>query len=246
MWDDERQLNATAATLAVMACAAIAYALFAWAVRQPVFAFREVVVTTPLARANGAYLEAVVRSELSGTFFTLDLARARGALAHVPWVRSAGLRRQWPHRLEIEIEEHVPLARWSDGGLVNTLGEVFVADWNGELPQFSGPPGASQVMTNAYRGWTARLSPLDLRVRGLVLSARGGWEIRAEHAGAPIAIALGRDDTEARLARLIDAYPRTLETLARAGRPIDRVDLRYRNGFAARVPGTTDKPSRKT
>ena len=123
MWDDPRQLNATAATLAVMALAALLYAAFAWLVRQPVFAFREVVVTTPLARANGAYLEAVVRSELSGTFFTLDLNRAREAIARVPWVRGAGLRRQWPRRLEIEIEEHAPLARWSAGGLVNTRGD---------------------------------------------------------------------------------------------------------------------------
>src|SRR6478735_56949 len=131
MWDDERQLNAAAATLALMALVALAWSGVAWLVRQPVF----------------AYLEAVVRSELSGTFFTLDLARARQALAQVPWVRSAGLRRQWPRRLEIEIEEHAPLARWNDAGLVNTRGEVFVADWNGDLPQFSGPPGASAAMT---------------------------------------------------------------------------------------------------
>jgi cell division protein FtsQ len=241
MWDDERQLNAAAATLAVMALAALLYAGFAWLVRQPIFAFREVVVTTPLARANGAYLEAVVRSELTGTFFTLDLNRARAALARVPWVRSAGLRRQWPRRLEIEIEEHQPLARWNDGGLVNTRGEVFVADWNGELPHFRGPADTAVTMTTRYRDWTAQLAPLDLKVRGLVLTPRGGWEIRAERAGAPLSIALGRDDVDARLARLVGAYPRTLDALARAGRPVERVDLRYRNGFAARVPGALAK-----
>ena len=136
--------------------------------------------------------------------------------------------------------------RWVDSGLVNARCEVFVAEWNGDLPQFSGPPGTSNAMTAAFRDWSARLAALDVKVRGIVLSARGGWEIRAERAGAPLAIALGRDDTEARLARLIDAYPRTLGALARAGRPVDRVDLRYRNGFAARVPGATDKPSRRT
>jgi cell division protein FtsQ len=246
MWDDERQLNAAAATLAVMAVAALLYATLAWLARQPVFAFREVVVTTPLARANGAYLEAVVRSELAGTFFTLDLNRARAAIGHVPWVRSVGLRRQWPRRLEIEIEEHAPLARWNDGGLVDTYGEVFVADWNGELPQFRGPADSAMAMTARYRDWSERLAALDLKVRGLVLTARGGWEIQAERAGAPLSIALGRDDVDARLARLVGAYPRTLDALARAGRPVERVDLRYRNGFAARVPGTLDKPSRKT
>jgi len=246
MWDDPRALNATAVTLAVMALLALVYAAVTWLVRQPLFAFREVVVTTPLARANGAYLEAVVRSELSGTFFTLDLAHARTALGRVPWVRSAGLRRQWPRRLEIEIEEHEPLARWNEGGLVNTHGEVFVANSNAELPQFTGPQGTSDTMTARYRDWGARLAPLALRVRGLVLTPRGAWEIRAEGEDGPLAIALGRDDVDARLDRLVGAYPRTLATLARAGKPVARVDLRYRNGFAARVAGFVERPARKT
>jgi len=246
MWDDERQLNAAAATLALMAAVALAWAGVAWLVRQPAFAFREVVVTTPLSRANGAYLEAVVRSELSGTFFTLDLARARQALSQVPWVRSAGLRRQWPRRLEIEIEEHAPLARWNDAGLVNTRGEVFVADWNGDLPQFNGPPGASAAMTARYREWSAVVAPLDLAVRGLVLTPRGGWELRTDGRAGPLAIQLGRDDVDARLARLVAAYGRTIDALARAGRSVERVDLRYRNGFAARVPGVIDRAARRT
>ena len=246
MWDDPRQLNGAAAALAGMAIVALVYAAAAWLVRQPMFAFREVVVTTPLARANGAYLEAVVRSELAGTFFTLDLARARERLAQVPWVRTAGLRRQWPRRLEIEIEEHAPLARWNQQGLVNTAGEVFVADWNGDLPQFSGPQGSSPSMTARFRDWGARLAPLDLRVRGLTLTPRGGWEIRAEGRGGPLSIELGRDDTDARLDRLIAAYPRTIDALARAGRPVERVDMRYRNGFAARVPGAGERPARRT
>ena len=245
MWDDERQLNAAAATLALMAVAVLAYAAVAWLVRQPAFAFREVVVTTPLHRANGAYLEAVVRSELSGTFFTLDLARARSALAQVPWVRTAGLRRQWPRRLEIEIEEHAPLARWNEGGLVNTRGEVFVADWNGELPQFSGPPGASMTMTTRFRDWSAVVEPLALTVRGVALTPRGGWELRTDGRAGPLAIQLGRDDVDARLARLVAAYGRTVDALARAGRPVERVDLRYRNGFAARMPGVIDRPARR-
>jgi len=246
MWDDERQLNAAAATLALMAVGVLAYAGVAWLVRQPAFAFREVVVTTPLSRANGAYLEAVVRSELSGTFFTLDLARARQALAQVPWVRTAGLRRQWPRRLEIEIEEHAPLARWNDAGLVNTRGEVFVADWNGELPQFNGPPGASAAMTARYRDWSAVVAPLDLTVRGLALTPRGGWELRTDGRAGPLSIQLGRDDVDARLARLVAAYGRTIGALARAGRAVERVDLRYRNGFAARVPGVIDRATRRT
>jgi cell division protein FtsQ len=246
MWDDARALNAMALSLAGVALAFLLWGAIVWLVRQPVFAFRDVVVTTPLARASGAHLESIVREELAGTFFTLDLERARRALAQVPWVRDVALRRQWPHRLEIAVEEQSPFARWNDAGLVNTNGEVFVADWNGDLPQFNGPDGQSRTMAERYREFAAALAPLALTVRALTMSPRGGWEIAAAGAGGPLTLELGRDDTSGRLARFVGAYDRTIGALARANRGVEQVDLRYRNGFAARVPGFREKPSKKS
>ena len=246
MWDDPRQLNATALTLALLAAGFLIGAALAWLVRQPYFAFRDVAVTSKLARASGAHVESVVREELAGTFFTLDFDRARHALAEVPWVRGVALRRQWPGRLEIEIDEHAPLARWNDGGLVGQDGEVFVADWNGELPQFSGPEGQSENMAARYREWSAMLAPLALSIRTLALSQRGGWRIVVANAQQSLTIELGRDDPTARLAKFIGAYDRTIGALARSGRLVEQVDLRYRNGFAVRVPGFREKPAKKS
>jgi len=275
MWDDQRQLNGVSLALALCAAVALAMAAVTWLVRQPAFAFREVVITTPLNHASGAHLESVVREELAGTFFTLDLDRAGRALTRVPWVRSVALRRQWPRRLEIDVVEHKPLARWNDAGLVNTRGEVFTADWDADLPQFSGPEGRSASVTARYREWSAMLAPLGLSVRTLTLSARGGWEIQtadssgsiraagpsqganyshsggsaaaqAASVGVQLTIELGRDDPSARLARFVAVHDRTIGALARAGRHIEQVDLRYRNGFAARVPGFREKPARKS
>lgn len=246
MWNDPRQLSGISLALAIMAAALVLWGALSWAVRQPAFAFREVVVTTKLAHASGAHLESVVREELAGTLFTLDLERAKHALIQVPWVRSIGLRRQWPGRLEIEVEEHMPLARWNDDGLVNTRGEVFIADWNGDLPQFIGPDGDSALMTARYREWNAMLAPLALAVRTLTLSARGGWQIGAAGAEEKLTIELGRDDPAGRLARFVAAHDRTIARLARSGQPVTTVDLRYRNGFAARVPSFRAKPTKKT
>ena len=246
MWDDARTLNATALMLAAIAVGLALAGAFAWLVRQPAFAIREVVVTTPLARASGAHLESIVREELRGTFFTMDLERSRHALAQVPWVRDIALRRQWPHRLEIAVEEQEPLARWNDAGLVNTLGEVFVADWNGDLPQFNGPDGQSAAVAARYRDWTAMLSPLAMTIRALTLSARGGWQIGAAGNAGPLTLELGREDPGGRLARFVAAHDVTIGALARAGRPVGQVDLRYRNGFAARMPGFREKPARKS
>ena len=245
MWDDLKALNAFAATLASIAVALLAIGAVVWAARNDAFALREVVVATPLARSSPANLEAAIRSDLSGTFFTLDLDTARAALVRVPWVRNVSLRRQWPGRLEIAVEEHVPYARWGDSGLVNAQGEIFAATHDGELPQFDGPDARVSEVTARHREWSALLAPLDLRLRAIAVSPRGGWRLKAGSEEATLAIELGRDEPDARLARFVAAYGRTVGALARSGTRVGEVDLRYRNGFAARVPGFREKPPKR-
>jgi cell division protein FtsQ len=245
MWDDPKQLNAIAAGLATVAAAALAVGALAWLFRQPAFEFREIVVVTPLTRASASHLEAVIRDELAGTFFTMNLDRARVALAEVPWVRRASLSRRWPQRLEVSIEEHAPLARWNGDALVDENGEIFIADYAGELPQFEGGDSSAPDVTARFREWSAVLAPLSLVMQEIRLSPRGGWRLRVTGPFGPLDIELGRDEPGERLARFVAVYGRTIQTLARAGTRVDRVDMRYRNGFAARVPGFRGRPARK-
>ncbi len=246
MWDDAKALNALAGTLGLMALCAIAVASVLWLARQRAFSIREVVVTTPPQRASAAHLEAVIREELAGTFFTMNLDRARASIAKVPWVRSVAVRRQWPRTLEVALEEHEPFARWGDGALVNRQGEVFFASYAGELPQFNGPAGHAEEMRARYEEWSRQLTALGLALPELSLSARGGWSLKAAGAGTALAIELGRDDPDARLQRFVAAFGRTLGPLARAGTRVERVDLRYRNGFAARIPAFREGAARKS
>ena len=241
MWDDAKQMNALAATLALLAALGLVFALATYAVRLPAFAFDEVVVTTPLTRTNGAHLEAVIRAELAGTFFTMDLAGARNAITRVPWVRDAGLRRQWPNRLEVTIEEHEPLARFNDGEFVNARGEVFQAESRDELPRFVGPEMRAAEMTERYRAWSDALRPLSLHLAEVRLSPRGGWRVRVAGTESALTLELGREDADARLARFITAYRGTIGALARSGTRVETVDLRYRNGYAVRVPAFREK-----
>ena len=241
MWDDARQMNALAATLAVVSVLGLLAAGIAFVVRLPAFAFNEIVITGPVTRANAAQLEAVIRDDLAGTFFTMDLVRARTTLARVPWVRDVALRRQWPDRLEVTVDEHEPLARFNDGRFVSARGEVFAAQSRDVLPTFEGPEPRAAEMVERYRAFGDALRPLGLRLTDVRLSARGGWRLRAEGADGPLVLELGRDDPEGRLARFAGVHARTLGALARAGTKVEAVDLRYRNGFAARVPGFREK-----
>ncbi len=244
MWDNPRQLNVLALLFALTALALFAWGAAAWAVRQPAFALRQIVIEGPLVRANPAHVEAVIREELRGTFFTLRLPEARASLQRVSWVKRVALRRQWPDRLQITLVEHEPLARWTEGALVDTDGEVFNAEFAGDLPQLAGPEDSAARVAARFREYGAALSTRALSIAELRLSPRGGWQLRTA-GSAPLAIELGRNEPDARLARFVLYHARTVGALARAGTRIDYVDLRYRNGFAVRVPGFTEKPVRK-
>jgi cell division protein FtsQ len=244
MWDDPRRLNAAALLFFVTALVLLAWGGIAWAVRQPVFAIRHVVVDGTLGRVNPAHVGAVIREELRGTFFTMRLLDARTSLARVPWVKSVALRRLWPDRLEVTITEHQPLARWNESALVDVEGEAFNADFDGELPQLSGPEGSTALVAAGFRNFGAALAARGLAISELALSARGSWRLKTA-AGRPLTVDLGRNAPEERLSRFVAYYARTLGALARAGTRVEYVDLRYRNGFAVRVPGFVEKTTKK-
>jgi cell division protein FtsQ len=243
MWDDPKALNTLALVLVACALGAFVATAILWAARQPAFAIRHVVVRGDLKEVNRAHLEAVARESLYGTFFTLNLDHARAAFARVPWVRSATVRRSWPDRLEVTLTEHEPLARWlppaGEAALVNTEGEVFRADYAEELPLFSGPEGSSQEVSRRYQQSTQALAAIGRSPTAIRLSAQRGWELQLDN---ELALELGREQVMERLARFVSLYP---ATVARVKSSVGYVDMRYPNGFAARVAGFVERGGEK-
>ena len=165
----------------------------------------------------------------TGNFFAIDLAEMRSAVERLPWVRRVAVRRVWPARLEVFVEEHVALARWGDDALVNTHGERFLAKTQESLPWFVAPVGASAEVTRRYRRFAEIVAPLGTSVERIVLTQRHAWQVRL---GNGLHVMLGRDAdlAEARLRRFVEVYPSVRKT------GHEYVDLRYPNGFALRVP----------
>lgn len=230
MWDRPDILNRLADSLIAVAALLVLFGALHFVLRLPVFPLREVRVTNAVALVSREQVEALIRREIRGNFFTLDLAATRLAFAKLAWVRNVSMRRRWPDRLEVTLEEHVPLARWGNLALVNNHGEVFNAAYDGDLPLFVGPPEAAKEIVMQYEFFRRTLAAIGKAPAQVQVTPRRAWRVRLE--GGPT-LELGREQVEARLVRFVAAYGRTL---GRLDRRIDFVDLRYANGFAVRIP----------
>ena len=234
MWDNPRLLNLVAGILTAAACVILAFAGARFLLDSPWFPLRELTVQGDLAHTSRAELEAATRGRIAGNFFAADLGVLREGLEQLAWVRRAGVRRVWPDRIEVTLEEHVALARWGDAGLVNTFGERFAGQSEAVLPVFAGPPRTEAEVARRYRRYAELMSPLGGSLERLILTPRFAWQLRLS---SGLNIELGRDlasdPADARLARFVAAYPQTLGRIALRH---EYVDLRYPNGFALRVP----------
>ena len=230
MWDNAPLLRSIANALFGLSLVLVLYGVARYVLGLPVFPLRAVVLTAAPQHVSSEQLEKVVREQVSGNFFTVDLERTRQAFEQLPWVRKVSVRRKFPWSLELEVEEHVALARWNGTALVNTHGEVFAAACEQVLPAFIGQPDSSQQVTQMYGDLNAALQPMQRQITQLSLSPRFAWKVKLD---SGMELELGREQMQERLARFVAVYPYSLAMLAR---PVNRVDLRYRNGFAAYVP----------
>jgi cell division protein FtsQ len=234
VWHSARLLNLAAGLLAALALGLGLYAALRALLGSALFPVREIAVLGRLEHLDRDRLARALAGRISGNFFAADLGAVRRALEPLPWVRRVSVRRVWPDRIEVTVEEHVALARWGDHGLVDTYGEPFDASSDAALPRFVAPPGTEAELARRYRQFGALLARLGETVQGLTLTPRYAWQLRL---ASGLSLELGRDSTrdpvERRLRRFVAAYPATLGRIA--GRH-QHVDLRYPNGFALRIP----------
>jgi cell division protein FtsQ len=232
MWDNPRILNTAAGGLVGMAILMLLLSGTWLLLRSPFFPVTELEVKSTLAKTSREEIEAATRGRIGGNFFAVAPAEVRAGLEQLPWVRRASVRRVWPDRLEIELEEHVALARWGDDALVSIHGERFNGTTDQVLPLFLGPPGTEREVALRYARFANAVAPLGTPVERVVLTPRYAWQLRL---ASGLHVMLGRDAeaAEARLRAFVAAYP---QTLGRMARKHEYIDLRYPNGFALRVP----------
>jgi cell division protein FtsQ len=225
MWDNAGLLRGIANALFGFSVLAVLYGAVYYAVHLPgLFPLQSVQLSAAPQRVAAEGVLQMLRSETNGNFFTVDIEHVRQSLEKLPWVRSVSIRREFPHRLVLQLEEHQALARWNNAALVNQQGEVFsvgkdsAAVSNQPLPNFNGPEGTSAEVAQRYAQFSRQIAPLN-------------WQALQLRLDNGMVVELGREDVQQRLARFVAAQD-TVD-LSR----VKYVDLRYRNGFAVRQGG---------
>ncbi|HEY8887398.1 MAG TPA: cell division protein FtsQ/DivIB [Gallionella sp.] len=227
MWDNAALLRSIANALLGFSVCAVLYGVVYYATHLPgLFPLHSVRLMAAPQRVDTAEVLEVVRNEVRGNFFTVDIKQLRQFLEKLPWVRGVNIRREFPSRLAVQLEEHQALARWNNSALVNRQGEVFAAESEQVLPGFIGPDGAAAEVTQYYIQFDQQLAGLNLQVDQIVLTPRHAWQL---HLSNGMVLELGREDMQQRLARFVKVYP---YSLAAVQQRVKYVDLRYRNGFA--------------
>lgn len=166
---------------------------------------------------------------VSASLVAIDLERLKSELETQPWINQVTVRREWPDRLVIHVEEEQAIARWNQKDLLNQQGQIFSPQSaldQLQLPRLTGPEQSEQAVMLQYLQFNQLLYPLGVRIRDLVLNERGAWTMTLTN-GAEVR--LGRDAVLERLRRLVvfleSGYG---DQIVNTG----SIDLRYRNGIA--------------
>lgn len=188
-------------------------------------------IESPLKELSQEEIRNSVRPYVREGFMAVDVDEISKQLEALPWVVSASVRREWPDLLVVRVEEQKAVARWSNGGLLNARGELFVPTdmqpW-AALPLLRGPGESGKVVMKEYLSLQGMLAPLGLRISHLTMNERRAWSLNLQGGQQ---LRLGRSDLHTRLLRFVRVFARTLKPQLKK---IDSVDLRYTNGFAVR------------
>jgi cell division protein FtsQ len=190
--------------------------------------------------------QAEVRMALSGlvadeNFFSVPLAEVFRTARALEWVADVQVRRSWPDRLVLLIEERVPVAVWNGGLLVSTSGEPFRAlqQYNVDgLPHLYGPTERLSAVMDYYHSMSKVLAPVGLQIKRLDVDARLTAKLQLDNG---VTLMVDRHQYARKLRRFVRMYDGVLSADERG---LTRVDLRYADGMAVQWQQTspsTDK-----
>ncbi len=202
------------------------------------FPIHSVVVEGDYRHTDQGVLKERVLSEATRGFFNLDIAGIQREVQALPWVDRAYVRRIWPESISVTLEEHHPVARWNDDGLVSgnyelfqppglaNLEDTFLAEQLIHLPTLSSPYRRHVAMLKLFKEIKPILDSGKVPLAGIIEDERRSVSLELQ--GGLLVIVGHREILERtrRFARIFDTH------VAPVYDDVLRVDMRHTNGFA--------------
>ena len=202
------------------------YANIKQAIRLPV---KSVAIEGDFTKVSRDQIELIVRDSLSKDFLKVELKEIKKKIEEDPWVEFVNVKRIWPDKIELSVNEEKPIARWGDSGFINqhgTLIDVKLDKELDQLPLFYGSNKQIEEITQWYMVAGDILSNYDLNISGLKINEQGDWELAIDNS---IQIIMGAEDKQSKLEQFLIVYTQKLKADVTK---IAVVDLRYEAGLA--------------
>ena len=194
------------------------------------------------AQVDAQTVERTAWLALIGNYFTADLEKIENALVRLPGVYQAAVRRHWPDTLEISITEAGAIALWyaTDGSASESQDYVNLPpDSTITLqPVLRSPTADRHTVIDAFLYLVSSLSPFGLEVKSLSVNEVGDWVVVLQSVTLQIPVELeivvGKGDP----VRKVDQFAAVFDSFLQDRLlDIERVDMRYDNGFAVQWRG---------
>lgn len=167
----------------------------------------------------------------STSLLLVDAEATRARLKQNPWIAEATVRKLYPGRLEISIEERVAFAIWQRGGKLSVIardGTVIGADARALLRDYPLVVGMGAEKRAAdFLALVARVPEIQSEFAAAVLVAERRWNIRLKNG---VDVRLPEQNAEAALAKLV-AFDRETRILSR---DVAAIDLRIADRITVR------------
>ncbi|MEY3887399.1 MAG: Cell division protein FtsQ [Pseudomonadota bacterium] len=243
---DVRLMQWTATLMFALAIIMCLISGMGWLLRHPAFSIQGITVRGNVTHSNAVTLRANVLPQLTGNFFTLNLMQARQAFEQIPWIRSALVRREFPNRLNVTLDEFLPVAQWGnegDGKFLSAEGAVFEVNADDvdsdTLPTLKGPESQAKTVLEMFHYLKPLMAKMDMNLDKLELSQRGSWSAQLE-SGATLELGNGsQQEIGSKLQLFFKTLTQVASRYGRTATSLLSADLRYENGYALRLRGVS-------
>jgi cell division protein FtsQ len=195
---------------------------------EQILPIRSIQLQGNFANLEQGEVEAALEKYIGQGFFSLDIHQLQESIKASPWTEAVSVRRIWPDRLRVVIYERTPVARWDDEHLLSDRAKIYQADSSdfAHLPLVHAVNHQPDWVLREFYRLSARFESVDERLVALRVDSRGAFNAELING---LQIKLGRDGIDYKVDRLVSIYRQQI--LPRREQ-IERLDLRYSNGFA--------------